>query len=191
MPYDINDGVVIRERDVVRHTAIDSKHVTERKRSRCWCHFILWFFDLLLDFFLSCFLSFRPDRIFYLWNCFWFLNEQSDHKHNQHITTHSNWFPTNKIIKKMLRFLFGCCFVGAGFSSDLPIGFFLDIDGISVSLSTANLCSLESKPGVQIGGTPICWGYEGKDLLQAPSNVRSLSLSLYFSILFWLSPYFV
>lgn len=57
------------------------------------------------------------------------------------------------------------------YSVNLPEGYFLDIDGISISLTNSNICSIESKPGVQIGGNVICWGYDGRDILNTPKNV--------------------
>jgi hypothetical protein len=55
--------------------------------------------------------------------------------------------------------------------ADLPAGFFLDIDGISIALSESHLCSLESKPGVEMGGTAACWGLDLNEINFVPRNV--------------------
>jgi hypothetical protein len=55
--------------------------------------------------------------------------------------------------------------------ANLPAGFFLDIDGISIGMSQSHLCSLESKPGVEMGGKAACWGLDLNDIEFVPKNV--------------------
>ena len=57
----------------------------------------------------------------------------------------------------VLTLLLGALLQSFVIGDTLPSNFYLDIDGISVSVGDDYMCVLEQQPGVELGGKAYCW----------------------------------
>lgn len=78
---------------------------------------------------------------------------------------------SSQVFQLVVWWLWSCYFFTCDALDDLPTGFFQNIDGISLGITSSHLCSIESKPGVEMGGTAACWGFDVQDILFVPKNV--------------------
>ena len=55
-------------------------------------------------------------------------------------------------------------------SEQLPSGFFNDVDGISIAVSSNHACSIEAVIGIEFGGRMFCWGSNIYGALVVPKD---------------------